>query len=301
MAAAQAQTLSGQVSSEAEGMMEGVLVSAKKDGSTITTTVVSNDKGQFSFPAGKLEPGKYNITIRAAGYTLAGPKTVDVAAAGATADVKLNKARNIAPQLSNGEWLASIPGEDRFKASFLLDCQGCHSLQRVFTASYNADEWKQVFTRMGRTRPRAFPSAAHCAGGLRSGGRVAANMMDQARFWKVSIANSGRVETPRTFPRRRARPQVVITEYDLPRKEALPHDVVVDADGHAWYTDFEAQFVGDGPRPARSPIMRSVCDPSSQKSLDLELIRTATSGSDCRIRAARSRSTARASRSPPIR
>ena len=63
--------------------MEGVLVSAKKEGSTITTTVVSNDKGQFSFPAGRLEPGHYTITIRAAGYDLAGPKQVDVAAGAA--------------------------------------------------------------------------------------------------------------------------------------------------------------------------------------------------------------------------
>ena len=66
--------LSGTVSSSADGPMEGVLVSAKKEGSTITTTVVSNEKGQYSFPAGKLEPGKYTITIRAAGYDLIGPK-----------------------------------------------------------------------------------------------------------------------------------------------------------------------------------------------------------------------------------
>jgi hypothetical protein len=50
--------------------------------------VVSNDKGQFSFPADRIEPGKYTITIRAAGYDLVGPKTVDVAAgAGAKMDV----------------------------------------------------------------------------------------------------------------------------------------------------------------------------------------------------------------------
>src|SRR5262245_40839916 len=71
IATANAQILSGKVSSEAEGLMEGVLVSAKKDGATITTTVVSNAKGEFSFPAGRLEPGKYSIAIRAAGYTLA--------------------------------------------------------------------------------------------------------------------------------------------------------------------------------------------------------------------------------------
>src|SRR6266571_776575 len=92
---AQAQSLSGKVSSTEEGQMEGVLVSAKKEGSTVTQTVVTNEKGEFSFPAGKLEPGKYTITIRAGGYTLVGPKTVDVTASGASADVKLAKARNL--------------------------------------------------------------------------------------------------------------------------------------------------------------------------------------------------------------
>ena len=49
-------SLSGQVSSAEEGLMEGVLVSAKKDGSSVTTTVVSNDKGQYSFPPASSSP-----------------------------------------------------------------------------------------------------------------------------------------------------------------------------------------------------------------------------------------------------
>src|SRR5665213_3568352 len=72
-------TLAGQVSSAEEGPMEGVLVSAKKDGSTITTTVVSDDKGHYSFPAGRLESGHYSLAIRAIGYNLDGPKTIDLA------------------------------------------------------------------------------------------------------------------------------------------------------------------------------------------------------------------------------
>ncbi|HWG05075.1 MAG TPA: carboxypeptidase-like regulatory domain-containing protein, partial [Beijerinckiaceae bacterium] len=71
-------TLAGQVSSAAEGPMEGVLVSAKKDGSTITTTVVTDDKGHYSFPADRLEPGHYSLAIRAIGYNLDGPKTIDL-------------------------------------------------------------------------------------------------------------------------------------------------------------------------------------------------------------------------------
>src|SRR5882762_2917652 len=53
-AAAQA-ALAGKVSSAEEGAMEGVLVSAKRASSTITITVVSDAKGQYSFPAAKLE------------------------------------------------------------------------------------------------------------------------------------------------------------------------------------------------------------------------------------------------------
>src|SRR5207302_4810451 len=70
---AEAQTgaaLAGQVSSAEEGPMEGVLVSAKKAGSSMTITVVSDQAGHYSFPAAKLEPGQYSIKIRAAGYEL---------------------------------------------------------------------------------------------------------------------------------------------------------------------------------------------------------------------------------------
>ena len=42
--------LSGKVSAAGEGAMEGVLVSAKKTGGTITITVVSDAQGRFSFP-----------------------------------------------------------------------------------------------------------------------------------------------------------------------------------------------------------------------------------------------------------
>jgi len=278
---AQAQTLSGQVSSTEEGQMEGVLVSAKKEGSTVTTTVVSNDKGQFSFPAGRLEPGKYTITIRAVGYTLVGPKSVDVAASGATADLKLGKVRNLAPQLSNGEWMLSAPGSDDFKKSFLLDCQGCHTLQRVFTALHDSEEWKQVFTRMGRYAPESTPAHPQLivTGGLRSERpRVPQQLMQQAADYlaSVSLSNPDRTEYDfKTLPRPKGKAtKVIITEYDLPRKEAQPHDVVVDADGHAWYTDFGNQVVGElDPKTAQVVDHKlELLRPEQPKgSLDLEL------------------------------
>src|SRR5438132_14008185 len=69
---AHAQVLSGQVVSPEEGALEGVIVSAKRDGSTITVSAVSDAQGRYAFPAGRLEPGVHKLEIRAVGYELDG-------------------------------------------------------------------------------------------------------------------------------------------------------------------------------------------------------------------------------------
>jgi hypothetical protein len=156
-AQAQAAALSGQVSSAEEGSMEGVLVSAKKVGSTITVTVVTDAKGQYSFPADRLDAGHYGITIRAAGYNLDGPKAVDIASGGSTAEIRLVKTKNLANQLSNAEWLISVPGPDNLKAN-MANCVSCHTLQRVFASAHDAEEFKQIFKRMGSYSPGSTPT-----------------------------------------------------------------------------------------------------------------------------------------------
>src|SRR5437762_13203353 len=75
-----ASALVGQVTSTEEGPMEGVVVSAKKDGSTISVSVVTNAQGRFAFPAARLGPGHYTLKARAAGYELDGAKAAEVAA-----------------------------------------------------------------------------------------------------------------------------------------------------------------------------------------------------------------------------
>ena len=143
-----APAISGQVTSAEEGAMEGVVVSAKKDGSNITVSLITNAQGRFSFPADRLEPGKYTITIRAAGYDLDGAKTADVTAGqAATADLKLKKTKNLAHQLTNAEWMMSMPGTDDDKLQ-LLNCVGCHTLERVVRSTHDTDEFMQLIPRM---------------------------------------------------------------------------------------------------------------------------------------------------------
>jgi len=62
--------LAGTVSSPQEGKMEGVVVSAKRPGSTIMVSVSTNAQGQYSFPQDRLAPGAHDITTRAVSYTL---------------------------------------------------------------------------------------------------------------------------------------------------------------------------------------------------------------------------------------
>src|SRR4051794_6509890 len=140
--------LEGRVTSAEEGAIEGVLVSAKKAGSTITVTVVSDAEGRYRFPDRKLSPGKYALGVRAVGYELESPKMVTVASKDGVADLTLKKATDLAAQLSNGEWLASMPGEDRQKGQ-LLNCVGCHTLERIARSKYDVDTFmKTVLPRM---------------------------------------------------------------------------------------------------------------------------------------------------------
>src|SRR3977135_1076602 len=97
--------LSGVVSSAEEGAMEGVLVSAKKAGSTITVRVASDTQGHYGFPASKLEPGKYSLKVRAVGFDVDDVSVTIVKGKAATADLKLGKAKDLAAQLSNVEWI----------------------------------------------------------------------------------------------------------------------------------------------------------------------------------------------------
>lgn len=78
--------LAGKVSSAADGAMEGVVVSAQRQGSTVIVSVVSDHDGHYSFPAARLAPGHYFVSIRAEGYELDGAGVTDIAA-GKTGDV----------------------------------------------------------------------------------------------------------------------------------------------------------------------------------------------------------------------
>ena len=242
--AARAETapaLSGKVVGPDGTPLEGVVVSATRPSSTMTVSVVTGANGFYRFPAGKLTPGKYFLSIRAAGYDLDGDGAASIAAGhAATADLKLKPTRNLAAQLTNAEWLLSFPGTDQQKLA-LLSCTGCHSLERIARSTHDESEWLATIKRMatyaqessplkpqktedsflGRTPPEVLQRLA---------AYLATVNLNAGPEWKYPLKVMPRVTGPGT--------KVVVTEYKLPQPVFEPHDVILDAKGQVWFSDF---------------------------------------------------------------
>ena len=228
-AQAPAAALTGQVSSTEEAAMEGVLVSAKKAGSTITVTVVSDADGRFSFPAGKLAPGQYTLRIRAVGYEL------DGAESGRGAGAENRHPRSQARQ-DQGSRRAAFERRMAGQHSRHRPAEGpvCSTASAATRSSascartYDADEFHhRVLPRMqGYVQPEhADPSAI--APRRTPDGRARRSSASQvyraaAEYLStINLSTTEKWDYPlKTFPRPKGRAtRVIYTEYDLPRAE----------------------------------------------------------------------------------
>jgi streptogramin lyase len=242
--------LTGQVTSDAEGAkdspMEGVVVTAQQDGSIVSISVTTDAQGHYAFPENRLEPGHYSLAIRAVGYDLNAPAATDVVGEKTTnVDLKLNKTKNLAHQLTNAEWVMSIPGTEEQKAQ-LLNCTSCHTMERIMRSTHDADEWTQVVSRMmgyGAVSQPIKPQPML--------DRSRAGTPEQYRKFAAYLATINLSATDhwqyelKTLPRPQGRDtRAIVTEYDMGRLTTEPHDILVDKDGNVWYSDFGEMFIG---------------------------------------------------------
>ncbi|MGB8514046.1 MAG: carboxypeptidase regulatory-like domain-containing protein, partial [Pseudolabrys sp.] len=238
--------LTGTVNSDAEGKMEGVVVTASKPGSIVEVSVTTDAQGRYTFPESRLDPGEYAISIRAVGYDIDSPAKATVAPeATTTADIRLKKTKNLASQLTNAEWMMSIPGTEEQKAE-LLNCVGCHTLERIARSTHDSDEWTQVVARMmgyGAVSQPIKPQPML--------DRARAGTPEQYRKFADYLATINLSSTDhwqyelKTLPRPKGRDtRAIVTEYDMVRPTTEPHDILVDKEGNVWYTDFGEMFIG---------------------------------------------------------
>ncbi len=89
---------------------KSVLVSARREGSPMSVTVISDAAGRYAFPAGRLVPGVYRLSIRAAGYDLADPTRTVVVGRTAKDDLQLVPTADLEDQISGESGSPARPG-----------------------------------------------------------------------------------------------------------------------------------------------------------------------------------------------
>jgi streptogramin lyase len=260
--------LSGVISSQQEGLMEGVVVSARRDGANFTVSVVSDAKGKYSFPRTHLEPGKCALTIRAVGYDLNGPGSVTIAEGKTSnADLKLEKTKDLASQLSSLEWAMSVPGTPEQKDKVIyqtVSCAYCHAWERVVKSNHTADEFVDLITRMQKyyTDGSAVSRDNRGRGQIGPPDQVAAAEQNPkwgrepfgvpkkelAEYLTTVNLSGGKTTWPyelKTLPRPKGKAtRVIITQYDMPRPDTVAHDLDLDSAGTVWYTDESRMIFG---------------------------------------------------------
>ncbi len=237
--------IAGQVTSAAEGAMEGVVVTAHEHGSIVSVSVVTNAKGHYAFPENRLVPGHYTLAIRATGYDLSAPAAIDVVAEQTSnVDLKLVPTKDLPDQLTDAEWMMSVPGTDNQKA-VLLDCTSCHTLERIVLSTHDVDEWMQVVHRMKGYGNVSQPVKPQPMLDTKRAGSPEQYRKLAEYLATINLSSTDKWAYPlKTLPRPTGdSTQVIVTEYNLPRPTIEPHDIVRDKDGNIWYTDFGEMFI----------------------------------------------------------
>src|SRR4051794_24906943 len=143
--------LSGAIASSSGEKLAGISVSAKADGSLITTTVYTDDQGGYYFPP--LPAGKYKVWAQAVTFQTA-KSDVDLSAAkkqNFTLAV-LTDWQTQVRQLPGDMIWASLPGETehdaRMKTLVKNSCTGCHTLSYILQHRFDEDGWYKVLDLM---------------------------------------------------------------------------------------------------------------------------------------------------------
>lgn len=145
------QLLSGAVASRSGEKLEGVTVSAKREGSTIATSVYSDTAGHYYFPP--LPAGKYRVWAQALGFERS-TETVDLSAA-RHRDFALQEIadperryRQLPGEMMVGALPEASADDARMKKIFMNNCTGCHSTSYALQFRFDEAGWNHIIDLM---------------------------------------------------------------------------------------------------------------------------------------------------------
>jgi streptogramin lyase len=145
------QILSGAVTAQSGQKLEGVTVSAKLEGSTITTSVYTDSAGVYVFPP--LPAGKYRVWAQTLGFE-ASKGAVDLTAARRQNFTlqEITDAERRFRQLP-GEMMAAAlpeatPEDSHMKKIFMNNCTACHSTSYALQFRFDEAGWNKIISMM---------------------------------------------------------------------------------------------------------------------------------------------------------
>ena len=145
------QVLSGAVTAESGQKLEGVTVSAKLEGSTITTSVYTDAAGVYVFPP--LPAGKYRVWAQTLGFE-ASKGAVDLTAARRQnfalqeiADAE-RRFRQLPGEMMAAALPEATPEDAHMKKIFMNNCTACHSTSYALQFRFDEAGWNKIISMM---------------------------------------------------------------------------------------------------------------------------------------------------------
>jgi streptogramin lyase len=265
--------LSGSVKSDAGPSLEGVTVSARAAGQTITTSVFTDEGGNYYFP--RMDEGKYRMWAQAEGFE-AGKAEVSLKGNAGHQDFTLNTIKDsleIVKQMTGQEYVTSLPEDTsehrKMKDVFYNTCTGCHEPNYILQNRFDEKGWEAILNLMSRV---------YNGGGEYAGPDMAP--FPVMAYYKKELATylaEARGPGPSTMQiKLHARPRgeaarAIVTEYSIPiadpdanpSDDGFPtndgtfwslgtpsalngsrglHDSQTDRDGNIWFTTSEPSY-----------------------------------------------------------
>jgi len=253
----------GTITSADGAAMEGVTVSARAADASFTTTVFTDQDGNYEFPP--VDGGQYSIWAQAVGFEA---DRSEFAMAGAMVGrdftmVPLTNTADIVKQMSGVEYLQSLPqstpADRRMAHAYKNNCTGCHTASYTLQNRWDEHGWgvlvdlMTVFPSSGVPVPAMRPTADRAGNGMIHAYR------DELAEYLGRARGATELSDLKLLPRPTGdATQVVITEYDIPRTDRSNHfddgsdwsmgtpsriigraihDVWADANGKIWLAD----------------------------------------------------------------
>jgi streptogramin lyase len=146
------QLLTGSIASATGQKLDGVQVSAKKEGSTITTSVYTDQNGDYFFPP--LADGKYRVWAQALGFHTA-TGSVDLIATTKHQDLKLaaiadaeERYRQLPPEMMVAGLPDATAEDANIKKVFTNACTGCHTPGYPLQFKFDEAGWNKIINLM---------------------------------------------------------------------------------------------------------------------------------------------------------